>query len=41
MEAVAYEDGSWNVDDENGNKLAGPFDSEREAYEWIDENCDD
>ena len=39
MRAIQREDGKWIVVDENDNELAGPFDTEEAALDWIEENA--
>lgn len=36
MRAVQRQDGKWNVVDENDRELAGPFDTEEAALDWIE-----
>ena len=31
-------DGKWIVVDENDNEVAGPFDTEEEALDWIEDH---
>ena len=36
MRPIQRPDGKWIVVDENDNEVAGPFNTEEEAWEWID-----
>jgi hypothetical protein len=35
--SVICDNGAWFVIDDDGHELAGPFDTERDAFCWIDE----
>jgi len=35
---VQRPDGKWVVLDESDDEIAGPFDTEDEAWDWIDEH---
>lgn len=38
MRAIQRKDGKWIVVDENDEEVAGPFDTEDEALDWIELN---
>ncbi len=38
MRPVQRPDGKWIVLDENDVKVAGPFDTEDEAWDWIEDH---
>lgn len=38
MRAVQGTDGKWYVFDQNNDLVEGPFDTEEEALNWIDQN---
>ncbi len=38
MRPIQKPDGKWIVVDENDNEVAGPFDTEEEALDWIEDH---
>ncbi len=38
MRAIQGTDGKWYVVDQNDNEVAGPFETEKDALDWIEQN---